>query len=65
MGGVATTAKGHLWFPLVQIATWHRPTGLQSAMALRGLDPARLASGHGKVVENPQAAMDKAIARGA
>jgi glyoxylase-like metal-dependent hydrolase (beta-lactamase superfamily II) len=65
MGGVATTAKGRMWFPLVQMATWHRPTGLQSAKALRALDPARLASGHGKVVENPQAAMDKAISRGA
>jgi len=65
MGGVATTAKGHPWFPLVQYATWHRPTGLESAKQLRALNPARLASGHGKVVENPQAAMDKAIARGA
>jgi hypothetical protein len=30
---------------------------------LRALDPARLAPGHGKVVENPVAAMDRAIAR--
>jgi glyoxylase-like metal-dependent hydrolase (beta-lactamase superfamily II) len=65
MGGVATAGNGHMWFPLVQMATWHRPTALQSAEALRALDPARLASGHGKVVENPQTAMDKAIARGA
>jgi hypothetical protein len=65
MGGVATPAKGHLWFPLVQMATWHRPTALESAKALRALDPAHLAAGHGKVVENPRTAIDKAIARGA
>lgn len=64
VGGVATAANGHLWFPLVQVATWHRPTALESAKTLRALDPARLASGHGRVVQDPQAAMDKAIARG-
>jgi hypothetical protein len=32
---------------------------------MRALDPARLAPGHGKVVEAPAAAMDRAIARGA
>ena len=26
LGGVATAAKGHPWFPLVQAATWHKPT---------------------------------------
>ena len=36
-----------------------------SARALRALDPARLAPGHGPVVEAPGAAMDRAIARGA
>jgi glyoxylase-like metal-dependent hydrolase (beta-lactamase superfamily II) len=38
---------------------------LQSAQALRALEPARLAPGHGKVVEAPLPAMDAAIARGA
>jgi glyoxylase-like metal-dependent hydrolase (beta-lactamase superfamily II) len=65
LGGVATPAKMHLAFPLVWAATWHRPTALQSAKALRALDPARLAPGHGKVIESPAQAMDKAIARGA
>jgi glyoxylase-like metal-dependent hydrolase (beta-lactamase superfamily II) len=63
LGGVATAAKGHPWFPLVQGATWHRPTALESAKALRELKPARLAPGHGKVVESPAAAMDAAIGR--
>jgi glyoxylase-like metal-dependent hydrolase (beta-lactamase superfamily II) len=46
------------------MATWHRPTALETARALRALDPARLAPGHGRVVEAPAAAMDAAIARG-
>ena len=64
LGGVATTAKVNPRFPLPGLATWHHPTALESARALRALDPARLAPGHGKVVEAPAAAMDAAIARG-
>ena len=62
--GVATPSKFFLPFPLVWGATWHRPTALESAKKLRELDPARLAPGHGKIVESPAAAMDRAIARG-
>src|SRR4051812_35056254 len=64
LGGVATSAKVNPRFPLPATATWHRPTALQTARELRALDPARLAVGHGKTVENPGAAMDAAIARG-
>jgi glyoxylase-like metal-dependent hydrolase (beta-lactamase superfamily II) len=63
LGGVATSAKANPRFPLPAVATWHRPTELASARALRALDPARLAPGHGKVVEQPGAAMDAAIAK--
>ena len=63
LGGVATSAKPNPRFPLPALATWHRPTQLASARALRALDPARLAPGHGKVVEQPGAEMDKAIAK--
>jgi glyoxylase-like metal-dependent hydrolase (beta-lactamase superfamily II) len=63
VGGVATSAKPNPRFPLPGLATWHRPTALQSARALRALDPPRLAPGHGKVVENPGGAMDQAIAQ--
>src|SRR6476646_8399415 len=63
LGGVATTAKVNPRFPLPAMATWHRPTALATARALRALDPARLAPGHGKVVEAPAAAMDRAIAK--
>jgi glyoxylase-like metal-dependent hydrolase (beta-lactamase superfamily II) len=61
LGGVATTAKVNPRFPLPALATWHRPTALESARALRALDPARLAPGHGKVVEAPGPAMERAL----
>jgi glyoxylase-like metal-dependent hydrolase (beta-lactamase superfamily II) len=64
IGGVATTAKGPFVFPLAAMATWHKPTELESAKALRKLDPARLAPGHGKIVESPGPQMEAAIARG-
>jgi glyoxylase-like metal-dependent hydrolase (beta-lactamase superfamily II) len=63
IGGVATPAKPSWRFPLVAIATWHRPTALQTARELRGLNPSRLAVGHGAVVESPVQAMDEAILR--
>ncbi|HEX6714290.1 MAG TPA: MBL fold metallo-hydrolase [Thermoleophilaceae bacterium] len=64
LGGVATTAKPNWRFPLPALATWHRPTELETAKALRAMDPPRLAPGHGKVVGSPAAAMDRAIAKG-
>jgi glyoxylase-like metal-dependent hydrolase (beta-lactamase superfamily II) len=42
---------------------WHGPTAVESARSLRALEPARLASGHGRVVERPVASMDEALAR--
>ena len=64
LGGVATSAKLNPRCPIA-LFTWHRPTELESARALRALEPARLAPGHGKVVEAPLEAMDRAIARAA
>jgi glyoxylase-like metal-dependent hydrolase (beta-lactamase superfamily II) len=63
LGGVATTAKVNPRFPLPGMATWDKPTAVRTARELRALDPARLAVGHGRVVESPAAAMDAAIAR--
>jgi glyoxylase-like metal-dependent hydrolase (beta-lactamase superfamily II) len=63
LGGVATSAKLNPRFPFVYWATWHRPTALETARALRALEPKRLAPGHGKVVSEPGAAMDAAIAK--
>jgi glyoxylase-like metal-dependent hydrolase (beta-lactamase superfamily II) len=63
IGWVATTAGRNLRFPLAVMGTWHRPTALETARALRALDPSRLAPGHGKIVDRPGNAMDAAIAR--
>src|SRR3954447_5924914 len=63
LGGVATTAKVNPRFPLPGLATWDKPTAVRTARELRALDPARLAVGHGNVVESPAQARDAAIAR--
>jgi glyoxylase-like metal-dependent hydrolase (beta-lactamase superfamily II) len=63
LGGIETSARRNPRFPLVIMGTWNRPMVLESARALRALEPARLAPGHGKIVEDPAAAMDAAIAR--
>lgn len=50
-------------FPLPYGATWNRPEALESAIALRTLEPTLLVLGHGHAVTQPAAAMDAAIAR--
>lgn len=64
LGGVATTAKGNWKFPLPAMATWHKPTALESARKLLALNPEHLAPGHGAIVDSPTAAMATAIERG-
>jgi glyoxylase-like metal-dependent hydrolase (beta-lactamase superfamily II) len=65
IGGVATTARPHPAFPFPGMATWHRPTALESARRLLDAGTTRLAPGHGKVVESARAAMEQAIAKAA
>jgi glyoxylase-like metal-dependent hydrolase (beta-lactamase superfamily II) len=62
LGGIAVSGVIRPLFPFPALATWHKPTALQTARALRALEPARLAGGHGPVLEAPLAAMDEAIA---
>jgi hypothetical protein len=49
-------------FPFPAWATWHKPTALETAKKLRALNPSLLAVGHGKVLTDPLAEMDQAIA---
>ena len=63
--GPAVAGVSKLLFPFVAMGTWHKPTALETAKALRALAPARLAVGHGSVLERPAAAMDAAIAAAA
>lgn len=61
MTGIAVSGTLKPLFPLVALATWHKPSCLESARKLRALSPSRLAVGHGPVLERPLAAMDQAI----
>jgi glyoxylase-like metal-dependent hydrolase (beta-lactamase superfamily II) len=61
-GGIAVSGIVRPLFPFPAMATWHKPTALASARALRELMPTRLAVGHGPVIERPQTAIDAAIA---
>jgi glyoxylase-like metal-dependent hydrolase (beta-lactamase superfamily II) len=61
LGGVSVPERYHWRFPLVAFATWNRAKAGESARALRALEPSLLATGHGKVVRDPGAAMDKAL----
>ena len=65
MTGLAVSGTVKPLFPLVALATWHKGLALESARKLRALEPARLAVGHGRVLEDPGASMDRAIARAA
>ncbi|MBN1487508.1 MAG: MBL fold metallo-hydrolase [Anaerolineae bacterium] len=61
-GGVAVAGAFKLLFPFPALATWDKALALESARTLRALNPKRLAPGHGRVLENPVAAMEQAIA---
>jgi len=64
-GGLAVTGDLRLLFPLPAIATWHKPTALESAKKLAALEPAWLAVGHGQALANPAPALTRVIARAA
>lgn len=59
--GTAVAGITRWLFPFPAMATWHLPTALATAVTLRNLNPIRLAVGHGRVLENPAAEMDRAI----
>jgi glyoxylase-like metal-dependent hydrolase (beta-lactamase superfamily II) len=64
-GALAVSSHYRTRFPFAAMATWDRARDVESARALRALEPALLAVGHGPAVRTPQAAMDAAIARAA
>ena len=63
IGGLQVPNRPTFPFPLVWMGTCDRELALESATALRALDPELLVLGHGKAVSSPQAAIDAAIAR--
>jgi glyoxylase-like metal-dependent hydrolase (beta-lactamase superfamily II) len=65
LGGTTVSSKLNWRFPLPAMSTWDPGLALESARALRALDPTLLAPGHGRGLRDPQAEMDAAIARAA
>lgn len=59
--GVVAAGVFKFSFPFPWLFSWNRNDAAESARKLRDLKPARLAVGHGKTIESPLAAMDKAI----
>ncbi len=63
LGGLFVTSKPVKRFPVAALAgTWNRRVANETARRLRDLEPVRLATGHGPVVEPAVPAMDRAIA---
>lgn len=63
LGGLQVPNRPTFPFPLVWMGTCDRRQALDSAVALRALEPEVLVLGHGPVVRSARAAMDRAIAR--
>ena len=64
VGELFVTTEFRWRFPFPALSgTWHAPSALASAQALAELRPARLATGHGPVLESPAPAMAAAVAR--
>ncbi|GHO48131.1 MBL fold metallo-hydrolase [Ktedonospora formicarum] len=61
MGGVAVCGTFVPLFPLVVMATWNKGLALASARKLLALQPSSLSVGHGRVLKQPQAEMERAI----
>jgi len=59
--GMAVSGVLRPLFPFPAIATWNKPTALETAIALRALNPSLLAVGHGDAIRDPSASMDRAI----
>lgn len=60
---ISTSTGGtlRLLFPFTAMAAWDKPMMINSAERLVALNPKWLATGHGRVLENPVASMQSAI----
>src|SRR5437667_12211210 len=61
LGGVAVAGTFKPLFPLPALATWHKGLALESARNLLALEPSALDVGHGRLLSQPQVAMERAI----
>lgn len=60
-GGLAVAGQVRPTFPFPAWATWSRQRSISSAHKLLALKPKLLAVGHGKMLHDPQQAMEEAI----
>lgn len=60
-GGTAVSGKLRWRFPFPALATWHKPTAIESAKKMLALKPNSIAVGHGKPLTNPLPALQRAI----
>ena len=65
LGGVATTDKARLPFPLAGMATWHGPTGSRAPAPCARCSRPGWRPATGRSWSRPLAAMDAAIAKAA
>ena len=63
IGGLAVASRPYWRFPLPGFVTYDKPRNLESARALRALQPTLLVLGHGGALRDPGPAMDAALAR--
>ncbi len=72
LAGDAYIAVGELFvttelvwrFPFPALSgTWHAPTAIEAAQRLSDLEPARIATGHGRIVEEPADEIARALRR--
>jgi glyoxylase-like metal-dependent hydrolase (beta-lactamase superfamily II) len=62
-GSVAVSNHFYFRFPFAAMATWDKAEDLDSARAIRALNPSLLVVGHGPATRSPAAAIDSAIRR--
>jgi glyoxylase-like metal-dependent hydrolase (beta-lactamase superfamily II) len=63
LGRVAVSGDLVWRWPFPALSTWNKPLALQSAQRLLDEQPARLATGHGPIVQDGATALGQAIAR--
>ncbi|GAA0335248.1 MBL fold metallo-hydrolase [Bacillus carboniphilus] len=60
-GGMAVSGQIRPTFPFPAMATWNKEVAIESANKLLGFNPSLLAVGHGKMIDQPNHLIDRAI----
>ncbi len=60
-GGIAVSGQVRPFFPFPAMATWNKELALESVKKIIALEPKLLAVGHGEMMGDPQAAIQRAI----